>query len=99
MKSTRACSDSCAPTGASFWSAHICSVIASTTDALFAKLLKPLTDQGFSGHTDHPIWLYPVGIVVLFVIRGLFTFINSYAMAYVGQKVLAELRRNACSTR
>jgi subfamily B ATP-binding cassette protein MsbA len=71
----------------------ICSVIASTTDALFAKLLKPLTDQGFSGHTDHPIWLYPVAIVGLFVVRGLFTFINSYAMAYVGNRVLSELRR------
>jgi subfamily B ATP-binding cassette protein MsbA len=68
-------------------------VVASTTDALFAKLLKPLTDQGFSGHTDHPIWWYPVAIVLLFVIRGLFTFINSYAMSYVGNRVLSELRR------
>jgi subfamily B ATP-binding cassette protein MsbA len=71
----------------------VCSIIASTTDALFAKLLKPLTDQGFSGHTDHPIWLYPLAIVLLFIVRGLFTFINSYAMAYVGNRVLSELRR------
>jgi subfamily B ATP-binding cassette protein MsbA len=81
------------PYWAIFLAGTLCSIIASTTDALFAKLLKPLTDQGFSGHTEHPIWFYPLAIVVLFLMRGTFTFINSYAMAYVGNRVLAELRR------
>jgi ATP-binding cassette, subfamily B, bacterial MsbA len=81
------------PYWAIFLAGTVCSVIASTTDALFAKLLKPLTDQGFSGQTEHPIWLYPVAIVSLFMMRGIFTFINSYAMSYVGNRVLAELRR------
>ena len=71
----------------------ICSVIASTTDAAFSALLKPLTDQGFSGQTGHPVWIYPLAIVGLFGIRGVFTFINSYAMAYIGNHVLKELRR------
>ena len=70
-----------------------CSLIASTTDALFAKLLKPLTDQGFSGHPGHALWVYPVAIVGLFLVRGVFTFSNSYAMAYVGNRVLNEMRR------
>lgn len=71
----------------------LCSLVAATTDTLFAKLLKPLTDQGFSGKTGHDIYFYPVAIVALFLVRGLFTFCNSYAMSYVGNRVLNELRR------
>ncbi len=70
----------------------LCSVIASTTDAAFGALLKPLIDRGFSATADYPIWIYPAAIVVLFIIRGVFTFLNSYAMAYIGNRVLNTLR-------
>ncbi len=76
-----------------FFLGTLCSLVASTTDTLFARLLKPLTDQGFSGQTGHEIYFYPLAIVGLFLMRGLFTFCNSYAMAYVGNRVLNELRR------
>ena len=70
----------------------LCSVIASTTDAAFGALLKPLVDRGFSATSDYPIWIYPAAIVGLFIIRGVFTFLNSYAMAYIGNRVLNTLR-------
>jgi len=69
----------------------LCSVIASTTDGAFGLLLKPLIDQGFAGASDE-IWIYPAAIVGLFILRGIFTFLNSYAMAYIGNRVLATLR-------
>jgi subfamily B ATP-binding cassette protein MsbA len=69
----------------------LCSIVASTTDSAFGLLLKPLIDKGFSGAAKD-IWVYPVAIVGLFVIRGVFTFLNSYAMAYIGNRVLSELR-------
>ncbi len=69
----------------------LCSLIASTTDAAFGLVLKPLIDQGFAGASSD-IWIYPVIIVGLFVVRGVFTFLNSYAMAYIGNRVLATLR-------
>ena len=70
----------------------LCSVVASTTDAAFGLLLKPLVDRGFAGTTDYAIWVYPVAIVGLFLVRGVFTFLNSYAMAYIGNRVLNTLR-------
>ena len=70
----------------------LCSVIASTTDGAFGLLLKPLIDRGFSGSSQYPIWIYPAAIVGLFMIRGVFTFLNSYAMAYIGNRVLNALR-------
>ena len=47
--------------------------------------------SGFSGATQD-IWIYPAAIMGLFLLRGVFTFLNSYAMAYVGNRVLSELR-------
>jgi subfamily B ATP-binding cassette protein MsbA len=70
----------------------LCSVIASTTDAAFGALLKPLVDRGFNATGDYDIWVYPAAIVGLFVLRGVFTFLNSYAMAYIGNRVLNTLR-------
>ncbi len=75
-----------------FVTGSLCSVVASTTDASFGALLKPLVDRGFSATSDHDIWVYPAAIVGLFVLRGVFTFFNSYAMAYIGNRVLTTLR-------
>ena len=55
-------------------------------------MLKPLVDRGFSATGDYDIWVYPAAIVGLFVLRGVFTFLNSYAMAYIGNRVLNTLR-------
>src|SRR5271170_1361607 len=76
-----------------FIAGALCSVVASTTDAAFASLTKPLTDRGFSGQPMHGLWVYPLAIIGLFVVRGVFTFINSYAMSYVGNRILVALRR------
>ncbi len=70
----------------------LCSVIASTTDGAFGLLLKPLVDKGFSAQSAREIWIYPAAIVGLFIVRGVFTFLNSYAMAYIGNHVLNRLR-------
>lgn len=69
----------------------LCSLIAASTEAAFGRLLKPLIDQGFSGATKD-IWIYPAAIIGLFIARGVFTFLNSYAMAYIGNRVLSTLR-------
>ena len=74
-----------------FVAATLCSMIAAATDGAFGLLLKPLIDKGFSGATDE-IWIYPAAIIGLFIIRGVFTFLNSYAMAYIGNRVLSALR-------
>jgi len=73
--------------------AALCMVISSMTDWLFAALIKPLTDEGFSGQPGHDLWIYPLGIIAIFAVRGAFTFTSSYAMSYIGNRVLNELRR------
>jgi subfamily B ATP-binding cassette protein MsbA len=71
----------------------LCSLIAGATDGAFALLLKPLIDDGFNGAAKN-IWIYPAAIIGLFIVRGVFTFLNSYSMAYIGNRVLTTLRVN-----
>jgi len=73
--------------------ATLCMMVSSMTDWMFAALIKPLTDQGFSGQPGHDLWVYPVAIVGIFLVRGVFTFTSSFAMSYIGQRVLNDLRR------
>ncbi len=74
-----------------FIAGTLCSLVAGATDGAFALLLKPLIDKGFNG-ASQDIWIYPAAIIGLFILRGIFTFLNSYAMAYIGNRVLTKLR-------
>lgn len=67
-------------------------VFAAVTEPLFASLMKPLIDENFSGErTEMAKWL-PVIIIVLFLIRGLATYINEYCSAKLAGLVVHDLR-------
>ena len=76
-----------------FGVAALCMMVSSMTDWMFAALIKPLTDQGFSGQPGHALWLYPLGVVAIFLVRGVFTFVSAFAMSHIGHRVLNDLRR------
>jgi len=73
--------------------ATLCMMVSSMTDWMFAALIKPLTDQGFSGQAGHALWVYPAAVVAIFAVRGVFTFISAFAMSHIGHRVLNDLRR------
>jgi len=69
-------------------------VVAAVTEPLFPALMKPLLDQGFvakSGGFD--VWFVPAAIIGIFAVRGAAAFFSSYALTWVANKVLADLRR------
>src|SRR5690606_32239525 len=68
-------------------------VVAAATEPLFPALMKPLLDQGFVAKADFPVWFVPVALIGIFVVRGAATFISSYALAWVANRVLVDLRR------
>jgi len=68
-------------------------VVAAATEPLFPALMKPLLDQGFVARSDFPLWLVPVALVGIFVVRGVATFSSSYALSWVANRVLVDLRR------
>ena len=66
--------------------------IVAATEPLVPALIKPMLDGTFV-HKDQAIMrMVPVIILVIFLIRGIATFISSYAINWVGNKLVMDLR-------
>ena len=51
---------------------------AAATEPMFPRILKPLIDKGFSGTPAFSLWMVPVSIVGIFLLRGICTFCTQY---------------------
>ena len=74
--------------------ALVAMVVGAATEPLFPALMKPLLDHGFvdkSGGFD--VWFVPVAIIGIFAVRGAAAFTSNYALTWVANKVLADIRR------
>ncbi len=77
----------------------LATVVMAATEPLFPALMKPLLDHGFApagkreGMFSDPIWI-PLGIVAVFVVRSIFNYLSSFGFAWVGQKVITDIRRD-----
>jgi subfamily B ATP-binding cassette protein MsbA len=67
----------------------------AATEPALPALFKVLLDDGFGREgADWLLWALPLAVVLLFLARGVFTFTMSYAMSWVSQRVLTDLRRD-----
>ncbi|MDB5940407.1 MAG: lipid exporter, fused ATPase and inner rane subunit MsbA, partial [Polaromonas sp.] len=67
-------------------------IVASATEPFVPALLKPLLDRGFQQDSLN-LWLVPVTLMLLFIIRGLSGFLAQFALAKVTNDGLLELRK------
>ena len=69
-------------------------ILTALTEPVFPAIMKYLLDQGFGDAGDSRLmWMAPLFIIGLFLLRGLFTFAMNYAMNGVSNSVLFDLRR------
>jgi ATP-binding cassette, subfamily B, bacterial MsbA len=66
--------------------------VVSATEAGFAWIMKPLIDGGFVKNDASSIRYVPFLIIGIFVARGLFGFLASYATNWVGRQVIFQIR-------
>ena len=57
-------------------------------------LFKKLIDSGFKDGLKYPLWIVPVVIIGLFLIRGLFNFAGTYVMTSATSAIVLSLRRD-----
>lgn len=63
-------------------------------DTLFLSQLQPLIDDGLTkANPDFMKWA-PLFVIVCFIIRGICHFFGNYCLAWVGNNVVADLRKN-----
>ena len=67
-------------------------IVASATEPFVPALLKPLLDRGFQQDALN-LWLVPLTLMLLFIIRGLSGFLAQFALAKVTNDGLLELRK------
>ena len=67
-------------------------IVASATEPFVPALLKPLLDRGFQRDSFN-LWLVPLTLMLLFIIRGLAGFLAQFALARVTNDGLLQLRK------
>jgi len=79
-----------------YWRAFALSVIGmavmAATEPLLPALLKPMLDGTFVEKDETVMRLVPVFILVIFFVRGVASFIGTYAINWVGNKLVMDLR-------
>lgn len=79
-----------------YWRTFAISIIAmavtAATEPLLPALLKPMLDGTFIHKDDTIIRLAPLIILILFFVRGVASFVGTYAIGWVGSKVVMDLR-------
>ena len=86
--------------GRKYWFVFSIGVLAmlifAVTDTGFAFLIKILTDS-FAGNIDSfdmgdLKWVLPVGVIIIFIIRGISGFFSTYNMSWISRHVIRRVR-------
>ncbi|MFT3815336.1 MAG: lipid A export permease/ATP-binding protein MsbA [Acidovorax sp.] len=67
-------------------------LVGAVTEPLIPALLKPLLDNGFTEGTLN-LWMVPMAIIGVFIVRGLAQFVGQYALARVANEGMLLLRQ------
>ena len=67
-------------------------VISGLTVPLFAMYMQPLLDGTFMDKDPETIRWAPFALLVIFLLRGIASFMSSYSMAWIGRSVVKEIR-------
>ncbi len=74
--------------------AIVCFIIASVAGLAAPLVVKLLIDDALSGGNITFLHIIIAGIVILYLIRGLFSYFYGYSMAKAGNQMLAKLRED-----
>ena len=67
-------------------------VIAGMTVPLFALYMQPLLDGTFMDKDPEIIRWAPFALLIIFLLRGIASFMSSYSMEWIGRSVVKEIR-------
>jgi len=72
--------------------AMICMVFVALSTSGSAYLVQPAVDKIFVDKSMRMLFLIPLAIVGLYLIKGIFSYGQVYLMSYVGNRIVADLR-------
>jgi len=72
--------------------AMLCMMVVAGVTALMAFMIKPVLDDIFVQKKLNTLYLLPPFVVILYIVKGVFAYGQSYLMSFVGEKIVADLR-------
>lgn len=69
-------------------------LLSSAVEPAVPALFKKLIDSGFKEGLKYPLWLVPIVVIGLFVVRGTFNFAGAYVMNSATSTIVLNLRRD-----
>ena len=75
-----------------FW-AVMAMIVYAVSSTSFAALMKPMLDGSFVERDQTAIAVVPVLILLVFLLRGIATFVSTYLMSTIGWQVVKEIRQ------
>ena len=70
----------------------ICMIIVSATTALNAWMMQPVLDDIFIDKNESLIMIIPLAILLIAVVKGISSYIQSVLMSFVGYRLVADLQ-------
>jgi subfamily B ATP-binding cassette protein MsbA len=67
-------------------------ILTAATEPMFPAVMKVLLDKGFVGKPAIELWLVPVAVVGIFMLRGVSTFATTYMMTWITTHLMGDLR-------
>ncbi len=67
-------------------------LVTGATEAGFAWLVRPMLDSGFVERDPTVLRLIPLGVLGIFIVRGVSSFAAQYGTAWISRRVIARLR-------
>ncbi len=72
-------------------------ILFAATDSALAYLVKTFLHGTFLQKNPAVLWSIPIGVIVLFALRGVGDYVSNYFPGYVGRQVIKGLRRDVFS--
>ena len=69
-----------------------CMGIVAAATAANAWIMEPVLDEVFFNQDPRMLWLVPLGIIVIAILKGFATYGQAYLMNVVGQRIIAEVQ-------
>ncbi len=77
---------------AGFVASLLATAVAASTEPVLPALLKRLLDEGFGPQRSFPLWIVPLIIVGLYLVRGVAQFAAHYTLAWSANRGVLALR-------
>ncbi|MBM3524763.1 MAG: lipid A export permease/ATP-binding protein MsbA [Alphaproteobacteria bacterium] len=68
-------------------------VVVAAATAANAWIMEPVLDWVFTTRDRSKLWLIPLGVIAIALVKSLATYIQAAVMNHVGQRVIADLQR------